>query len=88
MDEAPASKTTDLVAAAGRKQPLIEEAAGTFWTRERWVRARFQNFCQENMSWLPEYASFNVLRRRFGDVAGTSGRRSTRCASTTRWRRC
>ena len=25
-------------------------------------------FCQENMSWLPEYASFNVLRRRFGDV--------------------
>ena len=69
MDEAPASKTTDLVAAAGRKQPLIEEAAGNFLDRANdGVRARFQNFCQENMSWLPEYASFNVLRRRFGDV--------------------
>jgi 4-alpha-glucanotransferase len=69
MDGAPASKTADLVAAAARKQPLIEEAAGTFLDRaDDAARARFQSFCQENMSWLPEYASFNVLRRRFGDV--------------------
>jgi len=69
MDEAPASKTTDLVVAAGRKQPLIEEAARNFLDgADDAARARFQSFCQENMSWLPEYASFNVLRRRFGDV--------------------
>jgi 4-alpha-glucanotransferase len=56
-------------AAARRKQALIEEAAGNFLDRaDDAVRARFQNFCQENMSWLPEYALFNVLRRRFGQV--------------------
>jgi 4-alpha-glucanotransferase len=65
LDEA-----VDLVAAAGRKQPLIEEAAGNFLDRAGDAeRARFQSFCQENMSWLPDYASFNVLRRRFGDVS-------------------
>jgi 4-alpha-glucanotransferase len=70
LEEAPEVKTTDLVAAAGRKQPLIEEAAGNFLDRAGDAeRARFQSFCQENMSWLPDYASFNVLRRRFGDVS-------------------
>ena len=60
----------DLVAAARRKRPLIEEAAGNFLDRATdGVRARFQNFCQENMSWLPDYASYNVLRRRFGDAS-------------------
>jgi 4-alpha-glucanotransferase len=59
-----------LEAAAARKQPLIEEAAGNFLDRaEDDERARFQKFCQENMSWLPYYASFNVLRRRFADVS-------------------
>jgi 4-alpha-glucanotransferase len=63
-------EAVDLVAAAARKQPLIEEAAGNFLDRAGDAeRARFQSFCQENMSWLPDYASFNVLRRRFGDVS-------------------
>ena len=26
---------------------------------------RFQKFCQDNISWLPDYAMFNVLRRSF-----------------------
>jgi len=70
LEEAPALKTADLVAVAARKLPLIEEAAGNFLDRAGdAARARFQNFCQENMSWLPEYASFNVLRRRFGSVS-------------------
>jgi 4-alpha-glucanotransferase len=69
LDEAPVVETADLVAAAARKQPLIEEAAGNFLDRAGDAeRARFLSFCQENMSWLPDYASFNVLRRRFGDV--------------------
>jgi 4-alpha-glucanotransferase len=60
---------TDLVAAATRKRPLIAEAARNFLDRANDEdRARFQSFCQENMSWLPDYASFNVLRRRFEDV--------------------
>jgi 4-alpha-glucanotransferase len=60
----------DLVAAARRKRPLIEDAAGNFLDRANdGVQARFQSFCQENMSWLPDYASYVVLRRRFGDVS-------------------
>ncbi len=60
----------DLVAAARRKLPLIEDAAGNFLERAGdGDLARFQNFCQENMSWLPDYASFIVLRRRFGDAS-------------------
>ncbi len=57
-------------AAATRRQQLIEEAAGNFLDRaDDATRARFQKFCQENMSWLPDYASFNVLRRRFGPIS-------------------
>jgi len=57
-------------AAAARKQPLIEEAARNFLDRGGdEAKARFQKFCQENMSWLPDYASYNVLRRRFGDAS-------------------
>ncbi len=60
----------DLVAAARRKRPLIEDAAGNFLDRANdGVLARFQNFCQENISWLPDYASYIVLRRRFGDTS-------------------
>src|SRR5580692_11441644 len=39
------------------KIPLLEEAAGNFLdhaTDEQ--RARFQKFCQDNLSWLPDYA--------------------------------
>ena len=57
----------DFGAAAARKIPLIEEAAANFLDRaDDEARARFQSFCQTNMSWLPDYAMFNVLRRRFG----------------------
>jgi 4-alpha-glucanotransferase len=57
----------DFGAAATRKVPLIEEAAANFLDRANdEQRMRFQKFCQDNMSWLPDYAMFNVLRRRFG----------------------
>jgi len=57
----------DFGAAARQKLPLIEEAAGNFLDgANEEQKARFQRFCEENMSWLPDYAMFNVLRRRFG----------------------
>jgi 4-alpha-glucanotransferase len=57
----------DFGAAATCKVPLIEEAAGNFLDRASdEQRAKFQKFCQDNISWLPDYAMFNVLRRRFG----------------------
>jgi 4-alpha-glucanotransferase len=57
----------DFDAAAAKKIPLIEEAAGNFLDHAGdEARARFQKFCQDNISWLPDYAMFNVLRRRFG----------------------
>src|ERR1700722_5628317 len=57
----------DFEAAATRKIPLVEEAAANFLdSASDEVRAGFQKFCQDNMSWLPDYAMFNVLRRRFG----------------------
>jgi 4-alpha-glucanotransferase len=60
----------DFDAAAAKKIPLIEEAAGNFLDRASdEARARFQSFCQTNMSWLPDYAMFNVLRRRFSQVS-------------------
>jgi 4-alpha-glucanotransferase len=46
------------------KLPLIEEAAANFLdnsTEEQ--RAHFQKFCSDNLTWLPDYAMFNVLRR-------------------------
>jgi len=59
-----------LTAAAAGKQPLIEEAAGNFLDRAgSEARERFQKFCRENAGWLPEYAAFNVLRRRFGGLS-------------------
>ncbi len=46
------------------KLPMIEEAAATFLERATpEQRARFQRFCNDNVSWLPDYAMFNVLRR-------------------------
>ena len=55
---------------SAREAALIEEAAGTFSTTQAMRRRRaFQNFCQENMTWLPDYASFMILRRRFGNVS-------------------
>jgi len=60
----------DFEAAAARKIPLIEEAAANFLNNaDDEARAHFQRFCQDNMSWLPDYAMFNVLRRRFAYVS-------------------
>ncbi|HEX9200944.1 MAG TPA: 4-alpha-glucanotransferase, partial [Acidobacteriaceae bacterium] len=57
----------DFGAAAARKIPLIEEAAASFLDNASdEQRAAFQIFCQNNVTWLPDYAMFNVLRRRFG----------------------
>jgi 4-alpha-glucanotransferase len=57
-------------AAAQQKIPLIEEAAANFLEHAGdEMRARLQNFCQANLSWLPDYAMFNVLRRRFNHVS-------------------
>jgi 4-alpha-glucanotransferase len=57
----------DFGAAATRKIPLIEEAAANFLDHASdEQRAHFQKFCQDNMTWLPDYAMFNVLRRQFG----------------------
>ena len=53
-----------------RKLPLIEEAAANFLDHASdEAHARFQNFCQENISWLPDYVNFNVLRRCFGGAS-------------------
>lgn len=56
-------------AAIARKQPLIEEAAANFLDHAGdEARAQFHKFCQENMTWLPEYAMFSVLRNQYGGV--------------------
>ena len=49
-----------------KKIPLIEEAAANFLDRaDGELRQRFQRFCQDNISWLTDYAMYSVLRRRF-----------------------
>ena len=48
------------------KLPLVEEAAANFLDRATpEQRIPFQKFCNENISWLPDYAMFTVLRREF-----------------------
>ena len=57
----------DFTTAAQQKMPLIEEAAANFLdTAPDDIRQRFIRFCQENVSWLTDYAMFNVLRRSYG----------------------
>jgi 4-alpha-glucanotransferase len=54
----------DFVEAMRLKLPLVEEAAANFLDRAPDdLRIRFQKFCTDNVSWLPDYAMFNVLRR-------------------------
>jgi 4-alpha-glucanotransferase len=48
-----------------RKMPLIAEAARTFSKRATGkARARFDQFCQENQSWLDDFVLFDELRSR------------------------
>ncbi len=49
-----------------KKLPLIEEAARNFvhrHTEPEW--ARFSGYCQENGSWLNDWALYTVLRRKY-----------------------
>jgi 4-alpha-glucanotransferase len=56
----------DFAAAFALKLPLIEEAAANFLDHVSDAeRLRFQRFCQDNISWLTDYALFNVLRKRY-----------------------
>jgi 4-alpha-glucanotransferase len=56
----------DFAAVFEKKVPLIEEAAANFLDNATTDdRLRFQRFCQENISWLTDYAMYSVLRRRF-----------------------
>ena len=49
-----------------QKLPLIEEAAANFLDRASDdQRLRFQKFCNDNITWLPDYAKYSVLRRMF-----------------------
>ena len=54
----------DFGAVWNQKLPLIEEAAANFLDRASdEQRNRFQKFCLDNISWLPDYAMYTVLRR-------------------------
>lgn len=54
----------DFGRATREKQPLVEEAAANFLERANdEQRLKFQKFCNENASWLTDYAMFTVLRR-------------------------
>jgi 4-alpha-glucanotransferase len=60
----------DFIAADIQKLPLIEEAAVNFLDRASDDdRMRFQKFCQDNISWLTDYAMYSVLRRRFDSLS-------------------
>src|SRR5579862_9737348 len=59
------SGPADYEAAFNAKRPLLEEAAATFLDRAGDdARTRFLKFSSDNISWLTDYAMFNVLRRR------------------------
>jgi 4-alpha-glucanotransferase len=56
----------DFGAAFQLKLPLIEEAAANFLDHcSDEERQRYQKFTQDNISWLTDYALFNILRRRY-----------------------
>ncbi len=56
----------DFGAATELKLPLIEEAAGNFLDRATpEQRVRFHKFCEDNLSWLSDYAMYVVLRRQY-----------------------
>jgi 4-alpha-glucanotransferase len=68
LEELPAAgAAADFAAVVAHKLPLIEEAAAKFLDNANdEARGRYQQFCNDNTSWLDDYALFNVLRRRFG----------------------
>jgi 4-alpha-glucanotransferase len=57
----------DFARVNSEKLPLIEEAARNFLNQASGTDLnRYQEFLQRNISWLPDYSMFTVLRRRFG----------------------
>jgi 4-alpha-glucanotransferase len=53
-----------------QKMPLLEEAARNFLHRHNEAQltaqwARFEAYCRTNVSWLNDYAHYNMLRERF-----------------------
>jgi len=68
MQDVPSERgPADFEAARRVKLPLLERAAGRFLAgANAEERARFQRFKKQNADWLPNYAAFAVLRRRFG----------------------
>ena len=67
LEDLPGSEgPADFGLAWDMKMPLIYEAAGNFIDRaEDGQRAELLRFAEQNIAWLPDYAMFNVLRRRF-----------------------
>lgn len=60
-------EAVDFGATWDEKLPLVEDAARNFLDRASDdQRAKFQRFCAENVSWLPDYAMYTVLRRMHG----------------------
>lgn len=56
----------DFGGATLKKLPLLEEAARNFLDgADEEGLGKFRKFCEENRSWLPDYAMYTVLRRRF-----------------------
>jgi 4-alpha-glucanotransferase len=52
------------------KLPLLAEAARAFLAdRPPDQYARFEEFCREQQSWLDDFATFTVLRRKYGSAA-------------------
>jgi 4-alpha-glucanotransferase len=65
-DLPPAHGPTDFDGARAGKMPRLEEAAANFLDRANdEQRSRMQAFCDENASWLTDFASFTILRRQF-----------------------
>jgi 4-alpha-glucanotransferase len=61
---APHDGPADFGRATREKLPLVDEAAANFLDRaNEEQRLKFQKFCNENASWLTDYAMFTVLRR-------------------------
>jgi len=57
----------DFEAAWHAKMPLLVEAAKNFLDRANdEQRTRLHHFCNDNITWLPDYAAFSVLRRQYG----------------------
>jgi len=59
----------DFESVRAHKLPLLRQAAQNFLrTATGAFRKRYEDFCRDNHRWLEDYALFDILRQRFGDV--------------------